>query len=44
VDLAVLCVTVLVSVVVNMALGFVAGVAIHYLAAWFQGRPAPTES
>jgi len=43
VDLAVLCVTVLVSVVVNMALGFVAGVAVHYLVAWFQRRSVPTE-
>jgi MFS superfamily sulfate permease-like transporter len=42
VDLAVLCVTVVVSVVVNTALGLMVGAAVHYLAAWFRRRSVPT--
>jgi MFS superfamily sulfate permease-like transporter len=41
VDLAVLCVTVVVSVVVNMALGFVAGVALHYVARFVSQKCRP---
>jgi MFS superfamily sulfate permease-like transporter len=40
-DLAVLAVTVVISVIANMALGFVAGLAMHYLLEWVSKKERP---